>query len=409
MVFDRPLTATWTVLISGDAPIEVYEADGVTPVDVIDFGVTTLDFFGNAPIPTHPVVVKNHSQTVLQIIVTGDLRDDVLPLFGPTHGELRDAPSNAFFLQPQGISGDITTGLLGLALRPPTSGDKTSTIIFRATDAGQAPAGPGRIAFHSGRDGNLEIYVMNADGSNQTRLTTNAADDRHADWSPDGHRIAFSSMRDGNSDIYVMTGDGSGQTNMTFWPYYDDHAAWSPEGSRIAWTRVTSDGADTEIVFATNGGNRMNLTSNGRPDESSAWSPDGNRVAFARQLLDGNWDIYVVSADRSSETRLTDNPAMDKHPDWSPDGGRIAFSSDRDGNTGIYVMNADGSNQARVSAGTGDFPAWSPDGSEIAFASDRDGNLEIYIVGADGSNERRITNNPAEDSWPSWTRSVVTP
>ena len=84
--FNRAITATWTVAISGDEPIQVYEADGFTPVTEIDFGVTTLDFFGNGPTPTHPVIVKNHSNTLVQVIVSGDLRDDVLPLFGPNPG-----------------------------------------------------------------------------------------------------------------------------------------------------------------------------------------------------------------------------------------------------------------------------------------------------------------------------------
>ena len=87
----------------------------------------------------------------------------------------------------------------------------------------------GRIAFYSGRDLNREIYVMNADGSGQTNLTNNAADDRYPAWSPDGIRIAFSSSRDGNQEIYVMNADGSGQTNLTNNPAPDYEPAWSPE------------------------------------------------------------------------------------------------------------------------------------------------------------------------------------
>jgi len=74
------------------------------------------------------------------------------------------------------------------------------------------PPSPDMIAFHSGRDGNFEIYVMNADGTNPTRLTNNPAFDALPAWSPDGTKIAFFSDRDGNGDIYVMNADGTNPT-----------------------------------------------------------------------------------------------------------------------------------------------------------------------------------------------------
>ena len=79
-------------------------------------------------------------------------------------------------------------------------------------------AGPNeQIVFFSERDGNQEIYVMNAaDGSNQTRLTYNDVQDTGSTWSPDGTKIAFASARDGNIEIYLMNAsDGSGQTRLT--------------------------------------------------------------------------------------------------------------------------------------------------------------------------------------------------
>ena len=65
-----------------------------------------------------------------------------------------------------------------------------------------------RIAFTSDRDGNFEIYVMNADGTGQTRLANNPADDRDPAWSPDGSRIALKGGRTGNFEIYVMNRSG---------------------------------------------------------------------------------------------------------------------------------------------------------------------------------------------------------
>ena len=69
---------------------------------------------------------------------------------------------------------------------------------------------------------------MQADGSGQTRLTSNTADDYGPSWSPDGKRIAFYSTRDGNYEIYVMQADGSGQTRLTSNTADDNGPSWSP-------------------------------------------------------------------------------------------------------------------------------------------------------------------------------------
>ena len=236
-----------------------------------------------------------------------------------------------------------------------------------------------RITFTSDRDGNDEIYVMAADGSNPTRLTQNDGFDGMPAWSPDGQRIAFTSDRDGNFEIYVMAADGSNPTRLTQNGDDDFGTAWSPDGQRIAF------GSNGEIyVMAADGSNPTRLTQNDGYNFSPAWSPDGQRIAFASDR-DGNFEIYVMAADGSNPTRLTQDSNRDSSPAWSPDGQRIAFVSWRDGNSGIYVMAADGSNPTRLTQDNGDdyTPAWSPDGQRIAFGSRRDGNSEIYVMAAE--------------------------
>src|SRR5205807_1730972 len=101
-----------------------------------------------------------------------------------------------------------------------------------------APSGrpaAGQIAFSTDRDGNPEIYVMNADGAGVRNLTNNPAGDARADWSPDGTRIAFYSDRDGNGEIYVINADGSGLRNLSNNPSLDVEATWSRDGTRIAF------------------------------------------------------------------------------------------------------------------------------------------------------------------------------
>jgi len=119
----------------------------------------------------------------------------------------------------------------------------TPNIIVNTTSA--FPGANGKIAFGSLRDGNQEVYVMNADGSGQTNLTNNTADDGVPAWSPDGSKIAFASLRDGNpgnaAEIYVMKADGSGQTRLTNNLAEDHSPSWSPGGTQIAF-RSNRDG-----------------------------------------------------------------------------------------------------------------------------------------------------------------------
>jgi len=260
-----------------------------------------------------------------------------------------------------------------------------------------------KIAFMSFRHGNFEIYVMNVDGSTQTRLTKNSYNDYFPSWSPEGSKIVFHSRRDGNFEIYVMNADGSTQTRLTNNAAIDMRPSWSPDGSKIVFNS-NRDG-NLEIYAMNEGGSKKTrLTNNPAFDGDPSWSPGGSEIAFYSNR-DGNFEVYVMNADGSKKTRLTKNSYNDYFPSWSPGGSKIAFESNRDGNFEIYVMNADGSKVTRLTSNPAEdrLPSWSPEGSKIAFYSNRDGNSEIYVMNADGSNQTRLTNNPAEDRLPSWS------
>ena len=276
----------------------------------------------------------------------------------------------------------------------------TSSKIVRLTIVAGGNGATGvsklKIAFSSDRDGNHEIYVMNADGTNQKRLTNTEADEFHSSWSPDGTKIAFDSDWFG-SEIYVMNADGTNQVNLTNHPRYDWSPSWSPDGTKIAFM---SD-RDGLVIYVMNadGTNQTHLTDGIYP----SWSPDGMRIAFTSSRYPK--EIYIMNADGTNQVNLTNNKEQDMVPSWSPDGTKIAFISYRDGNLDIYVMNADGTNQIRLTnnPASGTSPSWSPDGMKIAFVSKRDGNLEIYVMNTDGTNQTRLTNNPADDGSPSWS------
>ncbi|HEY47326.1 MAG TPA: hypothetical protein G4O14_11145 [Anaerolineae bacterium] len=217
---------------------------------------------------------------------------------------------------------------------------------------------------------NLEIYVMKADGSDQIRLTHNFhAFDIEPDWSPDGSQIAFASSMFGYLDIFTINLDDFQQTRLTENWGVDSSPDWSPNGQQIVYRSEHNENNEIFIMDA-DGSAKINLTNHPASDTDPAWSHDGSRIAFVSDRNESE-DIYVMNADGSNLFRLTNSPAKDTYPAWSPDGRMIAFYSDRSGNFEIYVMEADGSNQIPITD-HGDFdgfPDWEPQPSAIQTIS----------------------------------------
>lgn len=248
-----------------------------------------------------------------------------------------------------------------------------------------------RVVFYSERDGNSEIYAMDADGGNQRRLTSTQSDEGYPSWSPDGHTIAFDTDRDGNFEIYVMNADGTAPRRLTSSPGRDVSASWSPDGRQIAFMSDRDGGFDVYVMNA-DGSSPERRTKTGT-SWFPVWSPDGARLAFHVGR-----DIHVAPHNGSQLRRLTSDPENGMYPSWSPDGSRIAFMSWRTGRTELFVMNADGTNQTRlVTMERGDAidPRWSPDGSKIVFVHLPDGMSgaarAIYTIRADGIGLERLS------------------
>ncbi len=317
-------------------------------------------------------------------------------------------------------AGDYQVTLQGVAANCTVTGDNPRTVSVPPAGTGSTtfqvaceapPRGlTGFIVFFSNRNGQEEIYRMDADGSNQTRLTNNASVDNEPAISLDGSKIAFVSTRDGDREIFVMNIDGSGVVQLTNNSAREATPRWSPNGTRIVFVRRQAPrNLDEIFVMNADGSGVTQLTSGPRtsvrePDNfDPTFSPDAMQIAFTSNR-DGNDEIYVMDANGSHQVRLTNDRGADQRPAWSPDGTRIAFESPRVGGMDqVFLMDTDGTNVTQLTTGgrSGD-AFWSPDGTLITFEKELGQNDEVFTMNADGSDQVNRTNAAGKDSDPTW-------
>jgi TolB protein len=253
----------------------------------------------------------------------------------------------------------------------------------------------GKIAFQStqGSDGfTNDVYVMNADGKRQTRLTDDPGDDTTPIWSPQGDRIAFLSNRGGSGyEIFLMNADGSECTLLLGaergGPLHTINFEWSPDGSKI---RLISGGKLYVAQVGEGAGPAQNLTPEGAFDSAASWSPDGSRLAVISTGSGGSPDLFVVTADGVGRTQLTTTPDAESNPRWVEGGARLAYDAGQD----LHVVNPDGSGGAVVTSAVGPMrgAVWSPDGTRVAFIVAENFRQNLYAANPDGSGAALLTD-----------------
>ncbi|MCI0576215.1 MAG: serine/threonine-protein kinase [Chloroflexi bacterium] len=276
----------------------------------------------------------------------------------------------------------------------PTAEEATPTISVVVPGATN-----GRIVFDSTRgDIAAEIYIMDPDGSNQTRLTNNDFQDDEPDLSADGEWIAYETRgEDGVWKIMVMRSDGSELRELT----PGRQPAWSPDGRFIAF-ETTSNQQIVVVEVAT--GELRQLTDDTHSNRTPSWSPDGRQLV-AMAEIDDVWQLVVIEATTGEQQVITNGPDDKRFPAWSPDGSLIAYNTlDEDGaNPGdVWLIGVNGENPRQVTtSGHSGRPAWAPDGRFILFNSDRDGPWLIYRIHPDGSDPAPLTTI-GNDQRPDW-------
>jgi Tol biopolymer transport system component len=307
-------------------------------------------------------------------------------------------------------------------------------IVFAFGSPAQAafPGQNGRIVFTTAREGvdEEQLFDMRPNGADLRNLTNNRAVAAFmASYSPDGRRIVFGGGpvdgTNAQAELYVMNADGLPQRRLTFNSRPDYDAAWSPDGERLVFARRPGTAPEGEDfgppdlwTLNLRTGEERQLTNSPETEESRPqWSPDGERIVFHSDLADpggDNFDIYTIRPNGRDLRQLTSAPSFEAWPNYSPDGKRITFTRDRKGNDDVFVMRADGSRKTQLTHNRArDFlSVFSPDGRFIAWTSEREGDPfpdepggfpDIFRMRADGSQQTNLTRSPGDFNFdPDW-------
>jgi len=300
-------------------------------------------------------------------------------------------------------------------LHPVAAQTSTKTKMSTPTSIPTPPLS-GRIIFSSRRDGNLEIYIMNADGSGLTRLTNTGENELGPVGSPDGTFIAFSADYEGDENIYRIQSDGSSLTRLTTSPANDFNPEWSPDGGWLLFSNAGNiiegyEGPPPEIyIMDKNGGGQRRLTNNTTSDNCPSWSPDMSQITFISYRYDFiGHHIEIMDSDGTDLRTLIELPEyIYACPVWSPDGQQLVFSSmdSRQEYGTLWLMSPDGTNLQELPFF--DKPAlfqavrWSPDGKWLVFSANIGSGYDIYRATLDGVVVNLTPDSSEDDESPSW-------
>ena len=319
--------------------------------------------------------------------------------------------------------------------------------------------GPGRIAFvrSDPTTSVRNLFVVNADGTNQQQVTdgfdingapawspdgssvliqtdierittivrvTVGPDNKLADsaqlttdikadsvspiWSPDGTMIAFQSKRDGPlSQVFVMNADGSNKRRLSDGNGFAGQPSWSPDSKMVAYVsgeQQTAGAAREVFTIAVDGGTPTRITDTGGSFGNPIWSPDGESIACVQLVGDRDYKLLLMNVD-GSNVRTLDEGQVIKAPAFSPAGDAIVYYTVSNVGSDVTIYNIETERTTGVTKSQGDnySPIWSPDGSRLAWASTPGNAPHKIVVGMrDGTDRLTVSSGEGDNSFPTW-------
>ena len=261
-----------------------------------------------------------------------------------------------------------------------------------------------RIAFANDNTGRKEIYIVDYDGYNLTKLTNDKSISLLPRWGGQGKKLYYTTYRNGNPQIYVVDLKEGEISPVVKEKGLNLVGGVSADSRKLVMT--LSRGENPSIYLKELSSGRMiQLTDKYGVDGSPSFSPDGKFVTFVSNRS-GNPQIYIMNLETKDTRRLTKFNWTDT-PQWSPNGDWIAFAGRRaaDHPIDIFLVDITGGQirQLTADSGSNEDPWWSPDGRFLAFTTNRDGRRQIYVMDADGSAQHLIANIKGNSFTPSWS------
>jgi TolB protein len=217
-----------------------------------------------------------------------------------------------------------------------------------------------------------EVFSMKPDGGGEKNLTKNSIDDWGPQASTDGKRIVFTSERDkqGNDEIFVMNANGSHVKQLTHTqdPVYNEWPHFSPDGKKIVFDSDRRDGNTDELWVMNSDGSHQHALH--RDGYDATYSPNGKKIAYSSNAGTST-QVGLIDANGSHFFALTANPATNEEPSWFPSGKKVAFDSNVDGDTEIWTVNIKTRDDQQLThnADGDESPAVDPSGKRIALSS----------------------------------------
>jgi Tol biopolymer transport system component len=312
------------------------------------------------------------------------------------------------------------------------------------------------IVFVSDRDGDKEIYRMDVDGSDFTRLTGTVGSESSPQWSFDKIRILFLSSVGASNHLYTINPDGGQLVELTPGGLSVSLCKWSPTSYLVACAAVKDDSSESDLILVdADDGEIKTAFTLGRTVLDLAWSPDGRQIALAADDIDGI-TVYDLADDSVRDYELGEG--LTQRVAWSNNGNRLAYSfgprgegefatlytvktdfvdpkkwierggpdwvvsfapgdeqvlleSSRGGHSEIYVFDFVASSLIQlsntregegISGSANSSPVYSADGGRIVYVSIREGQSDIYVMNADGTRVKNLTAHPGADGEPDW-------
>jgi len=308
--------------------------------------------------------------------------------------------------------------------------DESQYRLLYNPPAGGIPENVGKILYAANPgdtpQADYDLYSINPDGSNKTKLTSFGMFINQPTWSPEHSRIAYSAHVDeGNTNkIFIMTVDGSEKRQLTFGDSRDMFPTWSPDGKQIAYISYREN-VPNLFVMDTTGQNNKQLTFVTGKDAVlwPSWSPVSDVIAYSynKEGEDVGYKLHTIKSDGTEMREILSSAhpeQTDFDPDWSSDGKTLYFISNRSSRTEIWKVDYDkilsnqdiGLKQVSKLSSVNTTPdhqvSVSPDNKKLVFygvGPDWKGDgTNLYTLNVDGSDLTNITKSTDASEWPDW-------